>query len=147
MITMERIYIIPLRKQVIKAPEYRRAKKAVNTLREFLLKHMKVDDNHLRIDNSINKFLWSKGIKNPPMKVKVKVTKDDKGIATAVLFGAEEESKIIEQKEKKKESKGLEKLADKLEEAREAKKETKKEVPKEVIKAEKAEKPKAEKKE
>ncbi len=108
MATLERTYIIPLRKQVNKSPMYKRAKKAVTTVRNFLEKHMKSDD--VKLGGMINRMLWKQGIKNPPGKIKVTAVKDDKGIVKAELFGhtyvekkkvvKEEKSKLEQLKEK-----------------------------------------------
>jgi len=106
---MERTYIIPLRRDVNKSPKYKRAKKAVNTVRRFLVKHMKSED--VKLGDMLNKNLWKNGIENPPGKVKVTVTKDDKGIVKAELFG----HKFIEKKrEKKVEKSKLEQLKEKI---------------------------------
>ena len=53
---VERTYVIPLRKGFSKAPKYRRAKKAINTIREFLVKHMKSDD--VRLGTHLNLEVW-----------------------------------------------------------------------------------------
>ena len=39
-IVLERTYNVPLRKEWLKVPKYKRAKKAVTALRQFLVKHM-----------------------------------------------------------------------------------------------------------
>ena len=118
----ERTYIIPLRKQVNKSPRYKRAKKAVNTVKIFLAKHMKSDD--IKIGTVLNELLWERGIKNPPSKIKVTVIKDDKGVAKAELFG----HTYIEKKkaEKKEEKSKLEQLKEKL--VGEKKEETKEQI-------------------
>ncbi len=75
---LEREYVIPLRKRIMKVPRYRRAKRAVNAVRDFLAKHMKVegrDTRKVKIDKWLNEELWFKGIKKPLMKVKVKTKK------------------------------------------------------------------------
>jgi len=75
----EREYIIPLRTKLIKVQKYRRAGKAIKIVKEFLVRHMKVRDkdlNKIRIDTYLNDFIWTRGIKNPPSKVKVKVFKE-----------------------------------------------------------------------
>jgi len=69
----ERIHVIPLRRAFQKAPIYRRAKRAVNEIRNFISRHMKVDD--VRIGSKLNELLWSRGNQNPPAKVKVKTRK------------------------------------------------------------------------
>lgn len=93
---MERTYTIPLRKGWLKAPKYKRAKKAINTIKEFLVRHMKSEDVRLMPD--LNLEIWKHGIKNPPSRVKVNVVKDDKGVVRAQLFGAKVEEKKVEEK-------------------------------------------------
>jgi ribosomal protein L31E len=93
----ERTYIIPLRKEWLKTVKYRRAKKAVRAIREFLMRHMKaamMED--VRLGKYLNLELWKHSIKRPPSRVKVNVTKDDKGIVRAELFGAPKEEKKVE---------------------------------------------------
>lgn len=74
---IERIYNIPLRKKCVKTQEYRRAKKAITIIREFIEKHMKSND--VIISKEVNELVWSKGIKHVPGSVKVKVVKEDNG--------------------------------------------------------------------
>ena len=68
------IYNVPLRREWLKVPRYRRTKKAVRALREFISKHTKVED--VRIGKYLNLRLWEHGRKNPPHKITVKVTKE-----------------------------------------------------------------------
>ncbi|MBR9700317.1 hypothetical protein GOV11_00440 [Candidatus Woesearchaeota archaeon] len=81
----ERTYTIPLRKGFMNTPRYKRAKKAVTTLRAFLVRHMKTED--VRIGQHLNEFIWQDGIKSPPPRVKVTVSKTKDGIVQAELFG------------------------------------------------------------
>ncbi len=91
---LERTYNVPLRRQWLKVPKYRRAKKAVNGLKEFLRKHMKAASvKDVRIGKHANLELWKHGIRNPPHHIQVKAIKDDKGIVTAELVGAPVEVK------------------------------------------------------
>lgn len=129
---LERTYTIPLRKGWLKAPRYRRAKKAVNTLKEFLVRHMKSDD--VRVMPELNLEIWKHGMKNPPSRVKVNVSKDDKGVVKAQLFGVQ---MIAEVKEEKKSM--VKKITEKVTGA--AKTEAKAETPK--TEAKPAEAPKA----
>ena len=46
--TIERIYVIPLRKKVKVVPRYKKANKAIRTIKEFLVRHMKIRDRDLR---------------------------------------------------------------------------------------------------
>ena len=95
-IVLERTYNVPLRKGFQKAPKYRRAKKAINTLKEFLIKHMKSED--IKIGKYLNEEVWDNGIKNPPHHVKIVVKKHEDGKVFAELEGYE--SKEAKQKKK-----------------------------------------------
>jgi large subunit ribosomal protein L31e len=88
---LERTYIVPLRKEYMKVPRWKKSKKAVTALRQFLVKHMKSEE--VKIGKEVNEYVWNHGIKNPPHHVKVTVTKDDKGVVKAELFGNRKVSK------------------------------------------------------
>jgi large subunit ribosomal protein L31e len=92
----ERTYTIPLRSEWLKNVKYKRAKKAVRAIREFLSRHMKVEMANVKIEKYLNLELWKHSIKHPPSRVKVNVTKDDKGVVRAELFGAPKEEKKVE---------------------------------------------------
>jgi len=136
---IERAYNVPLRREFLRAPRYKRAKTAINALKRFLQKHMKSEDVY--IGKRLNEKIWERGIKNPPHHVNITVVKEDDGKVYAELAGfkyekplTEEELKKLE-KEKKKDGKKEEKAEAK--ESAEEKKEAKKpEKPKEVIKSE-----------
>ncbi len=108
-IKLERTYNVPLRKEFLKVPRWRRTKKAVDALRQFLVKHMKSEK--VKLGKELNEEIWKHGIRNPPHHIKVNVTKDDKGEVKAELFGVQKESK----KEAKKTA-GKEKAEEKKEE-------------------------------
>jgi ribosomal protein L31E len=78
MAKLERTYIVPLRKRTQLAPCYKRAKKCVNVLREFIQKHMKCKD--VRIGNYLNQHIWKDGIQNFPHHVEVTAVKDTKKV-------------------------------------------------------------------
>lgn len=86
MTTLERTYNIPLRKEFMKAPKYKRTNKAVIAVREFLARHMKSDT--IIIGSYLNSKLWERGIRRPPHHVKVTAVKDGEGVVTAELVGA-----------------------------------------------------------
>ena len=72
-------FIIPLRRKFIKTAPYRRAPKAIRVIKEFLVRHMKVYDRDLKkikLDRYLNEFIWTRGIKNPPAKIKIKAFVD-----------------------------------------------------------------------
>jgi len=76
---IEREYVIPLRRRWKISPRYQRTNKAVKTVKEFLARHMKIRDRDLdkiKIETHLNELLWSRGIKNPPSKIKVKAIKE-----------------------------------------------------------------------
>lgn len=116
MAVIERTYTIPLRKEWLNVPKYKRAKKAVTAVKQFLKKHLKVhrevklDYADIKLGRYLNLELWHHGIRNPPSRIKVTVQKDDKGIVRAELFG---KPIIVEKKEEVK--KGLtEKIKEKV---------------------------------
>jgi ribosomal protein L31E len=101
MANIERTYTIPLRREWLKSVKYKRAKKAVRAIREFLMRHMKVEEmDNIKLGKYLNLILWSHGIKNPPSRVKVNVIKDDKGIVRAEIVGAPVEKKKEEKPKK-----------------------------------------------
>lgn len=78
----DREYIVPLRQGWLKVPEYKRANKAVKTLKEFIAQHMKVYDRDLRkikVHVDLNNEIRFRGMKKPPAKIKVKATRFDDG--------------------------------------------------------------------
>ena len=84
---LEREYIVPLRKGWLKVPEYKRANKAVKTLKEFLARHMKIYNNDLRnikLDIDLNNEIRFRGMKKPPAKIKVKAVKFEDGVPAAI---------------------------------------------------------------
>ena len=100
---MERTYNVPLRKGFINKAKYKKTKKAVSTLKEFLSKHMKSDK--ILIGKHLNQHLWKHGIKNPPHHVKVTVTKDDNGTVKAELLGFKYDHLTKEEMEKEEKKK------------------------------------------
>ena len=97
---IERTYNIPLRKEFLKVAGWRRTEKAVTAAREFLGKHMKSED--VKLSKDLNEKLWEHGIRNPPHHVKVIVTRDEKGVVRAKLFGETERVTSAEKKAAKK---------------------------------------------
>ena len=100
----ERIYTIPLRREFRKAPIYRRTKRALREVKEFLAKHMKAEE--VKIGKYLNLELWKHGRKNPPSRIKIKAVREtvkikekDVVVVRAELINAPIE--IIEKKDKK----------------------------------------------
>jgi len=85
---LEREYIIPLRRQWLKVPEYKRVNKAVKAIKQFLAKHMKVYDRDLKkikMNILLNNELRFRGMRKPPAKIKIKAKKYDTGIVEVEL--------------------------------------------------------------
>jgi large subunit ribosomal protein L31e len=120
---LEREYTIPLRKSTNKSPSYKKTNKAIRTIKEFLARHMKVEDRNLdnvRINKYLNEMIWHRGIKHPPSKIKVKAIKED-GIVRVEAVEYPTNIKFKKLREEKVENKSKEvakkKKAEKVEEA------------------------------
>lgn len=159
-IVLERTYNVPLRREYLKAPNWKRTPKAVRALKAFITKHTKSDN--IRIGIYLNRFIWKDGIKNPPHHVKIDVKKDETGLVLAEIVGAPKEieeepkkpaiDKKTETKEGKKEGKKekakekegeVKKIEDRLEGKKEGETEKAKKIEKQEIKEMKKEHPKA----
>jgi large subunit ribosomal protein L31e len=84
---IENIYTIPFYPRLNKTAPYRRAPRAINMLKEFIIKHTKAD--FVIITNELNEFIWKRGIQKPPRKVKVRAiveTIEEEKIATVELI-------------------------------------------------------------
>jgi len=137
MAKVEKEYVIPLRKEWLKSARHKRAKKAIRAVKEFLAQHMRAEMENIKVEKWLNQFIWKDGEKNPPAKVKVKVTKDEKGIVRVELLNLSEKAKKIEAKDKAMAEKHKkEKVDKKKEEKTEHKAEDKKEEKTEEEKAE-----------
>ncbi len=101
--TLERTYVIPLRKEYLKVPRWQRTKKAVKAVKQFLQRHMKTEQ--VKLGKHLNEELWKHGLKNPPHHIKVTVLKDEEGLVRAELFGHKIETKKEEKKEGKRKEK------------------------------------------
>jgi len=75
----ERLYTVPLGR-VKNTVVNKRTKRAVNMLREFVIRHMKPES--ISIDPLVNEILWKRGIQKPPRKIRIRVTKDREGLVT-----------------------------------------------------------------
>ncbi|UCB57872.1 MAG: 50S ribosomal protein L31e [Thermoplasmatales archaeon] len=100
---IERIYVIPLRKTGLKSSKA--APTAVKRVKNYLTRHMKVEDEKIWIDDSLNNALWSKGKYKIPSKIRVKAVKFDDGVVEAYLpeleFKKSRRELLREEREKK----------------------------------------------
>lgn len=144
---LEREYIIPLRNKWKKVPRYKRANRAIKAIKEFLVRHMKVRDrdlNKVKLDKYLNEFIWTRGIRKPPIKIKVRAIKEEGNLIRVELSEMPEKMKFkqarIEKMEKKaaeigKKRKKEEKPEEKREEEKVPKTEEEKREEKEKAKA------------
>ena len=126
MADLERTYTIPLRREWLRVPRYKRAKRTIHAVQNFLKRHMRAELENVKLGNSINLEIWKHGIRNPPSRIRITTRKDDKGIVYAELFG-----KALPSKEDKKE-KGIKDKV--LETVGVKKEETKQEDSKKIVK-------------
>jgi len=100
---IERIYVIPLRKNGFNSSKA--APTAIKRVRNYLTRHMKVEDEKIWIDDSLNNALWSKGKYKMPSKIRVKAVKFDDGVVEAYLpeleFKKSRRELLKEEREKK----------------------------------------------
>ena len=137
--SIERIYTINLGK-VLLSPNNQRAKRAINMIREFATKHMKSEN--VKIEEEISHLVWARGIRHPPRKIRVKITKDDGN----VIVSKYQEEKVVEETTKKSDKKSDDKKKGDKKSGDKPKKEEKKVEEKPKVEEKKTEeKPKADK--
>jgi large subunit ribosomal protein L31e len=81
-VELERQYTVPLR-VVLGVPRWRRAARAIRFVRAFVARHMKAEE--VKIDPKVSEYVWSRGAKKPPRKVKVKAVKYKNGLVRVEL--------------------------------------------------------------
>jgi len=131
MTDLKREYVVPLRRKTRTAPKWRRSKKAVCVLKDFIKKHMKTDS--VILCPELNEKLWANGIKNPPGKVsvialKTKVGDDEKTLVNLSEVGVDLQLKAYQ-------------VAQPVQKVKEEKTDSKKESLENVVDAEVKEKP------
>lgn len=80
---LTRVYTINLGRAWI-TPVHKRTDRVVNMIREFAEKHMK--SSEIKLDQDLNRQIWSRGKTNPPRKVRVKMVKDEDDVVTVSLY-------------------------------------------------------------
>ena len=96
---LERVYTIPLGKVLISQSQHR-AVRAINMIKEFAQHHMKVET--IKIDEELSHKIWARGVRSPPRKIKVRMSKTDEGYVLVSLFTDDVESATTPVKETKK---------------------------------------------
>ncbi len=95
---LERVYTINLGK-VLLSPNNQRAKRAINMIKEFTRHHMKNEE--VKIEESLSHLIWKRGIKHPPRKIRVSMTKTDEGFVLVSPYEEEIEETTKPKEEKK----------------------------------------------
>lgn len=75
----EHIFTVPLSK-CKNIPRTKRAKVAIKTIKSFIGSHMKVPESDVWVDASVNDSIWTRGMKKPPSKIRVKAIKFEDGL-------------------------------------------------------------------
>jgi len=79
----EKIYVIPLKKK--NYPRSIAAPTAMKRVKQYLIKHMKVNESDIWIDESLNHEVWKRGKYNMPNKLRVKAVKFEDGVVEVYL--------------------------------------------------------------
>ncbi|MBI2507558.1 60S ribosomal protein L31 [Candidatus Woesearchaeota archaeon] len=125
----EKIYTIPLRKEWLKVPIYKRSRKAITATKKFLLRHLK---REVSIGPYLNQYIWKQGNRHPPARVKIRVEEEKEKLVAELINAPRKEVKkeedtikikkpgFLKKKEEKEvevEKEEKEKLADEKKEA------------------------------
>jgi len=81
---LERIFTISLR-ATKNVPQPKRANHAINTIRNYIAKHMKGEISNVWIDEPVNRTIWAKGRKHPPSNIRVKAVKFEDDLIEVTL--------------------------------------------------------------
>jgi large subunit ribosomal protein L31e len=150
-VVLEREYIIPLRREWLKVPKYRRAERAITEIRNFIARHMKlyISENEIKkqvkIDKYVNEEIWFKGIKKPLHKIKIKALKYMDNSVLVTLAEIPEAIKYKVAREEKLKEEGKKKAEEKEEQKKVMEEKIKQEQEKQKSEAEKKEEKKEEK--
>ncbi|MEZ0249114.1 MAG: 50S ribosomal protein L31e [Thermoproteus sp.] len=83
-VVASREYRISLKKAYW-AARPRRAKRAIGIIREFAARHMRVDVKKVKIDTTVNLYVWSRSRERPPRYLDVVVEKREDGTVVVKL--------------------------------------------------------------
>jgi len=96
---LERVYTINLGK-VLLSVDTHRAPRAINMIKEFARHHMKTQE--IKIEEDLAHQIWSKGVRSPPRKIRVRMSKTDEGYVLVSPYTDEKESTVTPDKKVKK---------------------------------------------
>jgi large subunit ribosomal protein L31e len=106
-----RIYTVNLAK-AWDTPKYRRTDRVINIIKEFTQRHMQT--NKIKIDQDLNRDIWSRGKRNPPRKIRLRMIKEDDD--TVVVSSYIEEKRSLSEESVKESEVKAEKVEEKVEE-------------------------------
>ena len=86
---IEREYVIPLRPSQHQPSRRRRAGHALETVRRFVVRHMKGKPEDVWIDPRLNETIWARGIQHIPRQVRVKAIRFEDGLIEVDLLEPE----------------------------------------------------------
>ena len=110
---VERVYTINLGKVLLSQSQHR-AVRAINMIREFARHHMKVEE--IKIEEELAHQIWARGVRSPPRKVRVRMSRTDEGYVLVSQYDEEIESKVVPEKEAPKVEEPAKEEAPKVEE-------------------------------
>jgi len=96
---LERVYTINLGKVKLSQSQHR-AVRAINMIKEFARHHMKVEE--IKIEEELAHQVWARGVRSPPRKIRVRMSKTDEGYILVSQYDEEAESKVTPDKETEK---------------------------------------------
>jgi large subunit ribosomal protein L31e len=96
---VERVYTINLGKALLSVDTHR-ATRAINMIKEYGRRHMKVED--IKIEEDLAHQIWAKGARSPPRKIRVRMSKTDEGYVLVSRFDEDVEEEVTPSKETKK---------------------------------------------
>jgi large subunit ribosomal protein L31e len=67
-------------------PRTKRARVAMSCVKSYIATHMKVTEDDVWVDASVNDSIWSKGMQKPPSKVRVKAIKFEDGLVEVSIL-------------------------------------------------------------
>ena len=88
-----RIYTVNLAK-AWDTPKYRRTDRVINIIKEFTERHMQT--NKVKIDQDLNRHIWSRGKRNPPRRIRLRMIKEDDDTVVVSSY-IEEKSSLSEE--------------------------------------------------
>jgi len=80
---LTRVYTINLGKAWI-TPRYRRTDRVINIVKAFAKRNMGTDE--IKLDQDLNRHIWSRGKTNPPRRVRVRMVKDEDETVVVSLY-------------------------------------------------------------